>query len=198
MKRFWLFGLFLAGALVALNAPVVAKDAMADPQSMDDMSNQMDDINSALGSMAVKMNEMDAKMGLKFSGDMRIRYAFISQNSSQQGVTIADQSMGRYRARLGAEITRGDFTGKVRFATGSTNSPWSQNNTFDTAMVDPTINVDTAMITWKPSFASGMLTVAAGKMGNPLTKTAITWDPDIQPEGALVEFKKGDFTLRGT
>lgn len=200
MKRFWLLALFVAGTLTAaLSTPAFAAKSEEGTDASADQSQTMDDINSALGSMAAKMDEVESKIGsLKFFGDMRIRYAFITQNSSQTGVTISDQSMGRYRARFGASLTSGDFTGKIRIATGATNSPWSQNNTFDTAMVDPTVNIDTAEILWKPGFANGMLSFIAGKMDNPLTKTVITWDPDIQPEGALAEFKSGDFALRAT
>jgi hypothetical protein len=129
---------------------------------------------------------------------MRIRYAFINQAASTAGVSIGDSSRGRYRARFGVATTSGDFTAKIRIATGATGSPWSQNNTFDTGFVDPSILIDTASITWVPSFANHMLSFTAGKMANPLTKTSITWDPDIQPEGVEMEVKKDAFTFRAT
>ncbi|HVZ81141.1 MAG TPA: putative porin [bacterium] len=189
MKRFWLLALLMAGMLAL---------PLGSSASAQDEGTSMDDINSALGSMSAHMNDIDKQLKLKFFGDVRLRYAFIAQSSSTAGTTIADQSLGRYRARFGAAMTSGDFTGKIRIATGSNNSPWSQNNTFDTGMVTPFLTIDTAQIDWKPSFANGMLLVTAGKMGNPLTKSVITWDPDIQPEGALIQFQKSDFTLRAT
>jgi Putative porin len=199
MKRFWMLALLMAGSLAVLTAPALAK-ASSDDNSADTSSDtSLDDVNSALGSMAVKLNEMSDKMKdeLSFYGDMRARYVFIAQGDSNPG-TVADQSFARYRARLGAMIHRGDFDAKFRIATGSTNQPWSQNNTWDLGMVDPTMNIDTAEIDWTPSFADKMLTVSVGKMGNPLTKTVITWDPDIQPEGVYVGFKKNDFSLKAT
>ena len=198
MKRFWLLALLMAGSLaMALVSPAFAAK-MSSEDGGSDSSDTLEDVNSAIGSMASHMNDIDKALHLKVSGDVRLRYAFINQAASQAGVTIPDSSRGRYRARLGASIKRGDFTGKFRIATGSTASPWSQNNTFDTGMTNPSILIDTASITWDPSFSNGVLSITAGKMANPLTKTSITWDPDIQPEGVDVEIKKGDFTLRGT
>src|SRR5262249_16714276 len=124
--------------------------------------------------------------------------ALIDQAASVAGVTIADSSRGRYRARFGASMTSGDFKGSFRLATGASNNPNSENNTFDTGMINPTINIDTASITWDPSFANHIVNVTAGKMNNPLTKTSISWDPDIQPEGVALEIKKDDLTIRGT
>lgn len=200
MKRFWLLALLMAGTLtVALSSPAyAAKSDEGTDESSTDQAQAMDDINSAMGSMSAHMNDIDKKLKLTFSGDMRLRYAFINQAASVAGVTIGDSSRGRYRARFGAAMTSGDFTAKFRIATGSTASPWSQNNTFDTGMVDPSILIDTASITWDPSFANHMINVTAGKMANPLTKTSITWDPDIQPEGVALEVKKDALTFRAT
>ncbi|HVM31630.1 MAG TPA: putative porin [bacterium] len=197
MKRFWLFGLFLAGALVALNAPAFAKDTM-DSQDSQDMTDAMDDVNSALGSMSSRVSNIEDQLKLKFYGDVRLRYAFITQNSNLAGVTILDSSRGRYRARLGAMKDFGDFSANFRIATGANNNPNSENNTFDNAMVNPTIDIDTASITYTPAALGGHVKFTAGKMANPLTKTSITWDPDIQPEGALVELSNNDLKFRAT
>jgi hypothetical protein len=197
MKRFWLFALFLAGALVALNAPAFAKDT-TDSQDSQDMADAMDDVNSALGSMSSRVSNIEDQLKLKFYGDVRLRYAFIAQNSNLAGVTILDSSRGRYRARFGAMKDFGDFSANFRIATGAVNNPNSENNTFDTGMVNPTIDIDTASITYTPAALGGHVKFTAGKMNNPLTKTSITWDPDIQPEGALVELSDNDLKLRAT
>ena len=200
MKRFWLLALLTAGLLtVALSSPAsAAKMNDETNDSSMDQSQAMDDINSAMGTMSAHMNDIDKKLKLNVGGDVRLRYAFINQAASAAGATIFDSSRGRYRARFGATMTSGDFTGRFRVATGSTASPWSQNNTFDTAFTNPSVLIDTANITWEPSFADHMLFVTAGKMANPLTKTSISWDPDIQPEGIELEFRKSDFTFRAT
>lgn len=196
MKRFWLLSLLMAGMLAMPLSSAFAKSSDAD--NSDDSS--MEDVNSALGSMAAQLNNVQQKMkdDASLYGDVRARYVFIAQGSSNKGVTVADQSFARYRARLGAKVVHGDFDAKLRIATGAPLSPWSQNNTWDVGMIDPTIDIDTAQIDWTPEFANGMLSFTVGKMGNPLTKTAITWDPDIQPEGVFAQFKKSDFTLKAT
>jgi hypothetical protein len=197
MKRFWMLALLMAGMLaLPLGSAAFAKSSESMDNSSDDSS--MEDVNSALGTMSAHMNDIDKTLGLKFFGDVRLRYAFICQGASQAGSTIADSSRGRYRARFGATKKLGDFTANFRIATGSTAGIFSQNNTFDTAMSNPGILIDTANIRWEPSFANGLFSITAGKMSNPLTRTAITFDPDIQPEGVALEVKKNDLTFRAT
>jgi hypothetical protein len=177
----------LAGTLAALHAPVMAAD--------EDTS---EDVNSALGSISAHVNDIDKVLNLKFMGDVRTRWAFANQ-SGATNVTIGDSSRGRYRLRFGGSAKKGDFTGRFQLASGATNaSPNSNNNTFDTAFTIPAINITQANLMWEPSFASGLFAITVGKMANPLTKTAITWDPDICPEGALLEVKKDDVVLRAT
>ena len=207
MKRFWLLALLMAGSLaMALVSPVFAAK-MSSEDGGSDSSDTMEDVNSALGSMSAKINEMDKQLGLKFFGDIRLRYAFATQSVSSTTKqsqanggqnTIFDQGRGRYRARIGAMKTMGDVTGGLRLSTGATNNPNSENNTFDTGFTNPAINIDTAYLAYTPSWLEGHLKLQAGKFNNPLTKTPITWDPDIQPEGALVEISKDDFKARAT
>jgi hypothetical protein len=194
MKRFWLLALLMAGMLAMPLSSAFAKSS--DAENSDDSS--MEDVNSALGTMSAHMNDIDKTLGLKLLGDVRLRYAFICQSASQKGQTIADSSRGRYRARFGASKKLGDFTANFRVATGSTASPWSQNNTFDTALSNPGILIDTASIKWEPSFADGNVALVAGKMANPLTRTSITWDADIQPEGLALVVTKNDLIFRAT
>ena len=106
--------------------------------------------------------------------------------------------MGRFRARIGASKQFGDFTAGLRLATGSDNNPLSENQTFTSEFATKWIGVDQAFITWTPSFSMGHLKVTAGKMANPLTTTPISWDPDPQPEGLLVEGSLDDAKLRAT
>ena len=186
MKKFFWVAVLMASFLTVLNVPTLAAE-----------SDAMEDVNSAIGSLSNRVADVEKVLGLKFFGDMRVRYAFITQAASQAGVSIPDSSMGRFRGRFGVSRKLGDFTGRVRFGTGATAKPWSQNNTFDTAFTNPGIIIDTASLTWEPNFATGVA-LTAGKMANPLTRTSITWDPDIQPEGLALEIKKYDFTLRAT
>jgi hypothetical protein len=199
MKRIWLMVLMLAGSLVALNCPAFAQD----DKSGDSSSVLMEDVNSALGAQTARISAIEKALGsLKFYGDIRARYAYETQFGvpTTAGVpqTIADSSRGRYRVRFGLMESYGDFSGAFRLATGAVNNPNSENNTYDTAFDNPTIDIDTASLTWTPKFADKFFSITAGKMNNPLTKSPITWDPDIQPEGVDFEVKQGDFAFRAT
>ncbi len=199
MKRFWLMALLMAGSLAVLTAPGFAK-TMDSSDSSADVDTSLDDINSAMGSMAVQMNDIKSKLGLTIFGDVRARYAVWSQSQSNATAPapgiIADKAVGRYRARIGAKESFGDFSGGLRIATGGATNPNSQNNTYDAGFADPTVNIDLAYLTVEPTFLNKMVKLTVGKMGNPLVTTPMTWDPDINPEGAEVEFTKGDTKFR--
>ena len=197
MKRFWMTAFLMTGLFAVLAAPVAAKSS--DENSSDESSSEaIEDVNSAMGNLSSRLADVEKKLGLTFYGDVRARYAFIGQASSVAGVTILDSSRGRYRARLGVSKNFGDFSGNFRVATGATNNPNSENNTFDSAFENPAINIDTATVTYIPSALGGHVKLMAGKMVNPLTKTPISWDADIQPEGALLELSDNDLKLRAT
>jgi hypothetical protein len=200
MKRFWLFGLFLASALVALNAPAFAKET-TESQDTQDMTDTMDDVNSALGSMAIRVSNLEDQMKLKFFGDVRLRFAFLGQSQSAAltpATTIQAQELARYRVRFGAMKQFGDFNAAFRLATGSDNNPLSENQTDGLDFATKWFGVDQAYITYVPTFMNGHLKATAGKMPNPLTNTPISWDPDPQPEGALLEGSMDDAKLRAT
>ncbi|MGH7738513.1 MAG: putative porin [bacterium] len=196
MKRFCRLGLFLAGALVSLNAPAFANDSATDAgENSANVDTSMDDVRSALGSMAVEINEIKSKFGLTIFGDVRARYAVWSQTQSDKNApapgTISDKAVGRYRARLGAKETIGDMTGGLRVATGSGKNPNSENDTYDNGFQNPGVYIDEAYLTYEPSFLDKAVKLTVGKMGNPLAFTPMTWDPDICPEGAALQIFKG-------
>ena len=197
MKRFWLLALLTAGTLaMTLVSPVSAK--MSSDDSASDSSSSMEDINSALGSMAVKIDDLDSKIGsLKIFGDVRARYALWTQTQSiAKALPISDKAVGRYRARLGVKDSFGDVSGGMRIATGSAANPNSENNTYDNGFQNPAVDIDLAYLTYQPSWLDKMAKVTVGKMGNPLFTTPMTWDPDINPEGAMLELSKSDLTFK--
>ncbi len=207
MKRSWLFALFLTGTLAVLTAPASAKmdngDSM-DNSTQDSIDNLRDDLNSAMGSQSARLAAIEKQLGLKIFGDVRVRYNLRTQSQSNPssattrfavGVpgTISDQAIGRYRARLGAKLASGDFSGGLRLATGSGNAN-SENNTFANGFQNPAMIIDLAYLTYTPTFTDGKLMLTVGKMGNPLMNTPMTWDPDIDPEGAALAYDFGGDT----
>jgi hypothetical protein len=198
MKRFWMFVLLVAGSLAVLTAPAVV---MADDENGGDtLESLREDMNTALGTQASRMSDIEKQLGIKLMGDIRIRYAFKSQlnNSADKQGTISDQSYGRYRVRFGATKQFGDFLAGFRLTTAPGGNPNTENNTFDTSFDNPTIGIDQAYISWVPSLLNKNWKVVVGKMPNPVVNTPISWDPDIVPEGALIEANYGDMKIRGT
>jgi len=117
MKRFWMFVLLVAGSLAVLTAPAVV---MADDENGGDtLESLREDMNTALGTQASRMSDIEKQLGIKLMGDIRIRYAFKSQlnNSADKQGTISDQSYGRYRVRFGATKQFGDFLAGFRLTT---------------------------------------------------------------------------------
>lgn len=75
MKRSWMLALFLTGTLAVLTAPASAKengDVAATSVSASDQDTSVEalreDINTALGTQASRLNAIEKQLGLKISG----------------------------------------------------------------------------------------------------------------------------------
>ena len=134
----------------------------------------------------------------RFSGDMRVR----GEDFFQQGVP--DRNRARVRARLGVDGRLGeDFAGGIYIATGSLGDPTTTNETLTNFFDRKTIGIDRAYITYNP-VAAKWLSLTGGKFAFPWTRTSLTFDPDINPDGfdAKVSFDKHvgpirNFTAQG-
>ncbi|MBV9463963.1 MAG: putative porin, partial [Verrucomicrobiae bacterium] len=134
---------------------------------------------------------------LSFNGDVRTRAEFFTgqkvvRTDGRPGgaphyETIEDRTRFRYRLRLGAEATAGDFRAGVRLMSGS-GDPVSGNQTMGATFSKKPINIDLAYLAWNPSFFNEM-TIVAGKMENPFFSTPLVYDPDLTPEGISEQFK---------
>ncbi|HEY5040079.1 MAG TPA: putative porin, partial [bacterium] len=220
MKRFWMTAFLLIGLFAVMVAPVAAKSGDENGSDQESMDALKDDVNSGLGSLASRVSTIEKALEIKFFGDVRGRYAFQSQSQSDPtdaaalntGVTtISDNIKGRYRARFGVKKETGDIMGGMRISTGQIgvngatagnsvlqSNPNSENQTFSNGFGDPGIIIDQAYLTYEPSFLDKHLKVTVGKMPNPLTATPMTWDPDITPEGWMLELSKDEFKFRAT
>ncbi len=202
MKRFWMFLLYLAAGMAVLIAPPSAQADEATDQ--DSLGTLREDMNSALGTHASRLSDIEKTLGLKFFGDVRVRFDWRTQVQSDpellntagtaltSGGPIQDITRGRFRARLGAMKTDGDITGGLRISTGAATNPNSENQTFDAGFVDASLFIDQAYLTYMPSALDKFVKITAGKMPNPLTVSPITWDPDIVPEGVLLELNNAN------
>jgi Putative porin len=128
----------------------------------------------------------------RFSGDVRVR----GEDFFQQG--IADRNRGRIRARFGVDgQLNDDFIGGIYVATGTLGDPTTTNETLTGFFDRKTIGLDRAYITYNP-IAHPWLSLTGGKFAFPWTRTSLTFDPDINPEGfdAKVSFDTHHGPLR--
>jgi len=128
----------------------------------------------------------------RFSGDMRVR----GENFNQEGVP--DRNRARVRARFGVDGRLGeDFVAGIYVATGSLGDPTTTNETLTNFFDRKTIGLDRAYVTYNP-VAAKWLSLTGGKFAFPWTRTSLTFDPDINPDGfdAKVSFDKHAGPLR--
>ncbi|MBI5374123.1 MAG: putative porin [Candidatus Schekmanbacteria bacterium] len=124
-----------------------------------------------------------------FSGDVRLRYAYdrMKDDIAGEDTNFADRQRLRFRLRYGFETVVNDKV-KVglRFATG-TGDQTSTNQTMQDTFSAKNIWLDQAFIEIKPI---PELRLIGGKIENPFYTTDLVWDPDVKPEGIVVQAKK--------
>jgi len=125
-----------------------------------------------------RVSALESAFGrLRFSGDMRVR----GEDYFQKG--IADRNRARIRARFGFDgQLNEDFVGGIYLATGTLGDPTTTNETLTNFFDRKTIALDRGYITYNP-VARKWLSLTAGKFAYPWTRTSLTFDPDINPEG---------------
>jgi Putative porin len=113
----------------------------------------------------------------RFSGDVRVR----GESFLQLGAV--DRNRARVRARFGIDgRLSDDFLGGIYIASGSLGDPTTTNETLTNFFDRKTIGLDRAYITYNPK-AAHWLALSAGKFAFPWTRTSLTFDPDINPDG---------------
>ena len=140
-----------------------------------------------------RVSSLESAFGrFRFSGDVRVR----GEDYFQQGV--ADRNRARVRARFGVDSQLGDdFVAGLYVASGTLGDPTTTNETLTGFFDRKTIGLDRAFITFNPVGAK-WLSLTAGKFAFPWTRSSLTFDPDINPEGfdAKVSFDTHHGPLR--
>ena len=100
-----------------------------------------------------------------------------------------DRSRFRIRARITFEkkFMNGQMVTIIRIAGGDGNGPTSSNTTLDSAFSQKDLWLDQAYAVFIPEMVKqecgGTLVIISGKFANPLVRTEMTWDSDVNPEG---------------
>ncbi len=118
---------------------------------------------------------------ISFSGDVRLRAEPIFGGPSDQSL---DRARGRVRVRFNAVADLGSqFRTGITLASGDVNDPISTNQSLTGFYTRKPIALDQAFVEFTPrQFKS--LTLTGGKFRYPWYNTELTWDKDLNPEGA--------------
>ncbi len=112
----------------------------------------------------------------------------------------ADQNRDRIRlrARLGAEIDLEEgFTGGFRLATGESNSPVSENQSFGAAgsgqggnFSKYSIWLDRGFLKYEKSVAQSDWSISLGRIDNPFFGTTMLWASDLGFDGLVIQGRR--------
>jgi Putative porin len=118
---------------------------------------------------------------ISFSGDVRLRGEPFFGGPSDGSL---DRMRGRVRLRFNAVADLGSqFRTGFTLASGDINDPVSTNQTLGGFYTRKTIAIDQAFVQFTPKQFKA-LTLTGGKFGYPWYNTELTWDKDLNPEGA--------------
>lgn len=172
------------------------------------LSSDLADVKTDLTKSATAVQEgqkrVSALEGLagrfRFSGDIRVRGEDIFQDCP----ACITRNRARLRVRFGVDgRVNENFMGGFALATGSLGDPTSANETFSSFFNRKTIGLDRGYITFNP-VAARWLSLTGGKFAYTWTRTSLTLDPDINPEGFNQKFSWDlktpflkNFTLQG-
>jgi hypothetical protein len=154
--------------------------------------NQQDFTNSIDKAFSEKLGMPSWVQSYNIYGSLRARYEHFSGDNSM----AITRDRARYRLFLGATVNLQDNI-EVGFRIGSGDqnkaypgqgNPLSQNTTLTGNWNDKGIYVDLAYVKWTPiNDGDWKLATTFGKMERPFDFTWMVIDPDLTPEGGLVE-----------
>jgi hypothetical protein len=130
---------------------------------------------------------------LQFGGDFRSRY----EGFSREGDPARHRGRMRLRLRLDAAVNE-DVRVQVQVASGDPGTPVSTNQTFTGFFQPKPLNLDRAFLAYSPQAASA-LTLGLGKFPAPQVTTQLTFDDDLNYEGAWEQVSwepRGGLTIR--
>jgi hypothetical protein len=118
---------------------------------------------------------------ISFSGDVRVRAEPFFGGPSNQSL---DRVRGRFRSRFNATADLGEqFRAVITLASGDINDPTSTNQTMTGFYTRKAVALDQAFAEFTPKEFKA-LTLTGGKFRYPWYNTELTWDKDLNPEGA--------------
>ncbi|MEW6734645.1 MAG: putative porin [Acidobacteriota bacterium] len=122
---------------------------------------------------------------LKLSGDLRIRYdgQYNQGFDAPVGLPERNRLRGRVRLQLAGEINK-NFDWAIRFGSGSFTTPVSLHQSFTDFFTRKPVGFDRYFIRYNSNTEPIGVVLQAGKFDYPWKRTELTFDNDLQVEGA--------------
>jgi len=165
-----------AGGDAQSPAPTVATNLQAAPA---DRSNQN------AGSSDERIRNLERQIQgigpISFSGDVRLRAEPFFGGPADESL---ERARARVRARFNAVANLGEqFRAGLTLASGDINDPTTTNQTLTGFYSRKAVALDQAFVEFTPRDFKP-LTLVGGKFRYPWYNTELTWDKDLNPEGA--------------
>jgi hypothetical protein len=176
----------VASAVTATRTPAVT--LVASPVPQDDSAQPQNTPraqNVQAGSTDERIRNLERQIKglgpISFSGDVRVRAEPFFGGPSDQSL---DRARARIRARFNVFADLGSqFRTGISLASGDVNDPVSTNANITGFYTRKAIALDQAFVEFNPKDFRP-LTLTAGKFRYPWFNTELTWDKDLNPEGA--------------
>jgi hypothetical protein len=168
-------------------APAPQAAAAAVPQPAPQVSTVQSPQNA--GSSDERIRNLERRMKglgpISISGDIRVREEPFFNGPTDGSL---DRARASIRARLNFVADMGEqFQAGISLASGDVNNPISVSQTLGVFYTRKAFALDQAFVIYKPSEFKP-LTLTAGKFRYPWYNTELTWDKDLNPEGAAETF----------
>src|SRR5579859_6841450 len=177
-----------AASSAPVSAAVPAPQAQSNPEAQQTPSQPQVAARAQsvrAGSSDERIRNLERQIGglgpISFSGDVRLRAEPFFGGPSDESL---DRARGRVRARFNATADLGhQFRAGLTLASGDINDPTSTNQTLTGFYTRKAVALDQAFVEFKPKDFKP-LTLVGGKFRYPWYNTELTWDKDLNPEGA--------------
>ena len=172
-------GITSGANLTAVSEPVAAS-VVGDPTvaQQNTQATVPQDWSTRVGNLEDRLKNFGP---FSFSGDIRLRDEPFFGGPANQSL---DQNRERFRVRFNINAKlNDDFSGGFSLASGDINDPTTTNQTLANFYTRKTIAIDKAYVQYNPHEFKE-LTLIGGKFAYPWYNTELTWDKDLNPDGA--------------
>ena len=171
-----------------VSAPRGEAAAIAGAAPQEDSSQKIGKLETEVGNSSKTVEAIKKSNPFTFGGDVRFRvepfWGGPVATVAGQSVNPLEQVRTRVRVRFNVDAKINDqLSGGFSVASGDINDPISTNQTLSAYYTRKFFLLDRFFIKYNPNFFKPF-TLTVGKFAYPWYRTELTWDNDLNPEGA--------------